>query len=92
MKGCKFLRIKEEYMCGPMLLNFNKIVIKGEKDDKRDFILKDNNGYMVCVISVKRGYRLAFNEELSSESTKIFEIISEKEYVYRDYLKNKYAV
>ena len=24
MKGCKFLRIKEEYMFCPMLLNFNK--------------------------------------------------------------------
>ena len=92
MKGCKFLRIKEEYMFCPMLLNFNKIVIRGEGNDTRDFILKDNNGYMVCVISVKRGYRLAFNEELSSESTKIFEIISEKEYIYREYLKSKYAV
>lgn len=92
MKGCKFLRIKEKYMFCPTLLNFNKIVIKGEKDDKRDFILKDNNGYMICIISVKRGYRLAFNEELSSESAKIFEIISEKEYIYRESLKSKYAV
>ena len=92
MKDCKFLRIKEEYMFCPMLLNFNKIVIRGKKDDKRDFILKDNDGCTLCIISVKSGYRLAFNEELSSESIKIFEIISEKEYVYRKYLKNKYAV
>ena len=92
MKGCKYLRIKEKYMYCPMLLNFDKIVIRGEENDTRDFILKDNDGYMVCIISVKRGYRLAFNEEISSESTKIFEIISEKEYVYREYLKNKYAV
>ena len=92
MKGCKYLRIKEKYMFCPMLLNFNKIVIRGEENDTRDFILKDNDGYTLCIISVKRGYRLAFNEELSSESTKIFEIISEKEYIYKEYLKNKYAV
>lgn len=92
MKGCKFLRIKEKYMFCPMLLNFNKIVIKGKENDTRDFILKDNDGYTLCIISVKSGYRLAFNEEISSESAKIFEIISEKEYVYREYLKNKHAV
>lgn len=92
MKGCKYLRIKEKYMYCPMLLNFDKIVIRGEENDTRDFILKDNDGYTLCIISVKSGYRLAFNEEISSESAKIFEIISEKDYVYKEYLKNKCAV
>lgn len=92
MKGYKYLKIKEKYMFCPMLLNFNKIVIRGEENDTRDFVLKDNDGRTLCIILVKSGYRLAFNEELSSESIKIFEIISEKEYVYREYLKNKYVV